>query len=652
METDRLSCSHRARIEPILGLIRERAGLAFPSRRHEQVAVGIARAMARYGVADATAYPELVRRQAAAFDDLVDELTVGETYFFRDPQHFELIRRRVLPEIRRLRPPGHLPRSWSAGCASGEEAYSLAIVLLEEGFPSAVRILATDVSQRALAQARQAVFGPWSLRRKGGNGWVPRYFRPSGTEYLLVPWVRERVRFEYHNLARDSYPSTSTGIWDMDLILCRNVLIYFDSDGVAEVARRLYRTLAPGGWLITGPSDPPLAEHVPLETVVTPQGVFYRRSVGPCRPSPGRDAGARKADAAPAPLQIQASARPAPAPVRSIPETPPRFADPLTEARSALASGDSDRVLARLIFLPGISTARTVTEVSGRGVGLDVVREHIETLHGRIEVSSATVRGTELQLVVPLTLTTVRALLVVTGGQIFALASTNVRQLLRAAPQDLRSVEGRETLLFDGSPIPLVSLGACLGLGPSAPVPAGSKVPVVVLAAGAQQMAFVVDELMAEQEILVKSLGTRLRRLRHLAAATLLPDGRIALILNAAGLIRTALRLPSAPAPLHEKPGAERRPRRRLLVVDDSVTTRTLQKAALEAAGYEVLVASEGAEAWRTLQERPVDLVVTDVDMPRMDGFTLTEMIRRSRSLAALPVVLVTALESGVDWQL
>src|SRR5262249_29472073 len=154
----------------------------------------------------------------------------------------------------------------------------------------------------------------------------------------------------------------------------------------------------------------------------------------------------------------------------------------------------------------------------------------------------------------------------------------------------------------------------------SEPVKPGGRALALIVTAGEKRMAFVVDEFLAEQEVVVKSLGARIRRLRHISAATILPSGRIALVVNAANLVRTALsRAPAravGPALAKAAPAAKKR----VLLVDDSVTTRTLEKSILEAAGYEVTAAADGAAAWQLLQERGMDLVVSDVEMPRMDG--------------------------------
>ena len=318
--------------------------------------------------------------------------------------------------------------------------------------------------------------------------------------------------------------------------------------------------------------------------------------------------------------------------------------------KKKIAEPEDERDLARLIFAPGFTTARIITGVSGRGIGLDIVRSRVDALHGSVDFSFEPGRGCRFVLSLPLTLTTLRALFVEAGGQIYALPAASVRQLARVLPSNIDSVEGREVLKLGGAPVPVVSLAGLLG-GREAPTrPAGWKVPAVVLGSGPDRTAFAVDELLSEQEIVVKSLGPRLR-VRSVAGVTVLPTGRLALILNASSLIESARSRAAGTPALREALASSRTPerRRRLLVAEDSVTTRTLVKSILEAENFEVAVAADGLEAWHVLQDQEVDLVVSDIDMPRMDGFTLTEAIRSSKRLREVPIVLVTALESDKD---
>jgi two-component system chemotaxis sensor kinase CheA len=172
----------------------------------------------------------------------------------------------------------------------------------------------------------------------------------------------------------------------------------------------------------------------------------------------------------------------------------------------------------------------------------------------------------------------------------------------------------------------------------------------VIVSAGDRRVAFFVDEFLSEQEIVVKGLGARIRRLRHVVAATVLPSGGIALVLNTGNLLRTALtRAPVGPARPAAGPAPAEAPRKRILVADDSVTTRTLERSILEAAGYEVLTTADGAAAWQMLQDQGADLLLSDVEMPGLDGFALTEAVRSSPRFRDLPVILVTAREKEED---
>jgi two-component system chemotaxis sensor kinase CheA len=316
--------------------------------------------------------------------------------------------------------------------------------------------------------------------------------------------------------------------------------------------------------------------------------------------------------------------------------------------KHGLPESADERELARLVFVAGLSTSTLITDVSGRGVGLDVVKSRLEALHGTVDLAFTPGAGTSFTLAVPLTLTTLRALFVTTAGQTFALAGTNVRKLVRVDPGAFRSVQGRGALALGGAPLPVASLAETLGLRGREPVRPGDKVPVLIVAAGEQRMAFVVDEFLAEQEIMIKGLGARIRRVAHVSGATILPSGKIALVLNAASLVRTALAAPGgAPAPLVVRAAPESR--KRIVLAEDSLTTRTLMKSILEAAGYDVTAAADGAAAWDILQERGADLLVSDVEMPRRDGFALAEAVRASQRFARLPVVLVTARASDAD---
>jgi two-component system chemotaxis sensor kinase CheA len=304
----------------------------------------------------------------------------------------------------------------------------------------------------------------------------------------------------------------------------------------------------------------------------------------------------------------------------------------------------SEDELAQAVFLPGVSTAASVTHLSGRGVGLDVVRAEVEAMSGTVGVESSP-NGTAFVLNLPLTITTYRVMLVSIGTHAFGLNLTSIDRVIRIDPGTLASVEGRQVLLLNNGVIPLVPLAAVIGAEPSAETPQIA----LILRRGAQGVALAVDGLIDEREIYLRTLGPRLRGLPLLSGAAIGTDGSIALILRTSMVVERALEMRSvhvaAPAN-HVAPAAKR-----VLLVDDSITTRTLERSILEAAGYDVLTAADGAAAWALLGEQTVDLVVTDVDMPHMNGFALVEAVRASATLRELPVILVTARNDEGDRQ-
>ncbi|MDP2310392.1 MAG: response regulator [Pseudomonadota bacterium] len=312
--------------------------------------------------------------------------------------------------------------------------------------------------------------------------------------------------------------------------------------------------------------------------------------------------------------------------------------------RRGLPVPEDERDLVRSIFSPGFSTAAMITDVSGRGVGLDVVRKAAEELRGSIDVTAG--QGTTFSVRVPLTLSTLRVLEVGVAGNTYVFPASAVRILLRVGAEDIRSVRGVATIALDGRPVPLVPLAGLLGLPSSSPLARG-KVPVVVLSHGSE-VALVVDELVSEREVMVKGLGPRLRGSKVVSGATLLPSGRVGLILDVPEVVARARRGSGTVGSIVA--GQDAAPKRRVLLCDDSITTRSLEKSILEGAGYTVIVGVDGADAWRLLQENPgIDVVVSDVEMPRMNGFQLTETIRESPRFRHLPVILVTGLATPAD---
>jgi two-component system, chemotaxis family, sensor kinase CheA len=311
------------------------------------------------------------------------------------------------------------------------------------------------------------------------------------------------------------------------------------------------------------------------------------------------------------------------------------------------AQRSDDRDVLDLVFRSGFSTAAQVTGLSGRGVGLDVVREHVERLHGTITLDTEIGRGTRFRLELPLTVATTLCLLVGAAGRPFGLPVTNVVRIERVRDQETGSVGGSPVLLVDGRPIPVVPAAGLLGLPQGAGPGAGT---VVVVGSAERRTALAVESLLGVQEVVIKPLPWPFARVRGTAGATTLASGEVVMILNAADLTRPGQATAPGVATREPSPEELAPPRQAtVLVVDDSAVTRTLEKGILEAAGYQVRVAADGAAALDLLRREPCDLVVTDVEMPRLDGFSLTAGIRADDGLRDLPVVLVTSLDSEDD---
>jgi two-component system chemotaxis sensor kinase CheA len=306
-----------------------------------------------------------------------------------------------------------------------------------------------------------------------------------------------------------------------------------------------------------------------------------------------------------------------------------------------------DADVLQLLLQGGVSTRAAATAISGRGVGLDVVWAGMKRMRGRVELTTVRGTGTTFLLECPPTLASVRALLVRVGKQTFALPINAVTRVIRVRPEDIRRAEGRAVLAGDDAPTLVVILARLLGL----PVEeaADGAGPAVLFRAGARSVALRVDELVGEQELIVRPLSGMAEAPPHVSGAALLASGVVTLLLNPFTLLEAARAGTSAPRPV--EPVATPARAGRILVVDDSITTRTLEQSILETAGYDVSTAVDGADAWRFLQEHGADLVVSDVEMPQVDGFALCRLIRASNRLRNLPVILVSALESTAHRQ-
>jgi two-component system, chemotaxis family, sensor kinase CheA len=304
-----------------------------------------------------------------------------------------------------------------------------------------------------------------------------------------------------------------------------------------------------------------------------------------------------------------------------------------------------DQQIAELIFKSGLSTSPMITEVSGRGLGLAIVREKVEKVGGTVSIHTHRHTGTTFQLVLPLTLARFRGMLVRVGENLFVVPTRHVQKVLRLSPDEIKTAENRETITLDGHATSAVRLGDVLEIAQRHGDPdSKGKVPMLVLDWAGEQIGFFVDEILEEQEVLVKSLGKQLPHVRNIAGGTILGTGKVVPVLNVGDLMQSAVKV----TPPTAARGSEEVPKS-ILVAEDSITSRTLLKNILELAGYKVKTAINGAEALITLATEGFDLVVSDVEMPRMSGFELTAKIRADKRLSQLPVVLVTGLDSRED---
>ncbi len=303
-------------------------------------------------------------------------------------------------------------------------------------------------------------------------------------------------------------------------------------------------------------------------------------------------------------------------------------------------------IIAALAFRPGITTMQQVTEFAGRGVGLDVVHQSVVDLRGRIKIENTPGEGVTILLAVPVSLTMSRGLLVQVGSERYALPLISVEKIVES--RDIFTIGGRAALRIGDKPLPLVSLASILER-PLQETKNGKKPLAVIISLAEQRLAVQVDDVLTEQELAVKALGRPLVNVRNVEGAALLATGEPIVVLNVADLIKSAHGAPVLKPAMRKDQADSSKPRAHILVVDDSITTRTLEKNILEAAGYQVTTAIDGMQALDKLESGTFDLAVMDVQMPHLDGFALTQQLRESAKYRSFPIVLVTSLESRED---
>lgn len=318
------------------------------------------------------------------------------------------------------------------------------------------------------------------------------------------------------------------------------------------------------------------------------------------------------------------------------------------KAAGLIAANDTELPAGRMLELicnAGLSTAEQVTEVAGRGIGMSVVQRAVSEMQGTLTAESEPGAGTRFEILVPVTTTSTRVVLVTAGEQVYALPSHVVRRILHLSADELREADGAElkvSLAGEDAPVPVIRFNDWLGVQ-GVPPADGGHAWGVLLGENDERRCLLVDGVHAVRDEVVNRLPPPAHRMEHVTGAVRLEDGRVAPCLNAGGITRaTAAR--AAPPPRREPRVAPH-----VLVVDDSLTTRTLERSILDARGYRVSVCVDGREAWEFLRQNEVDLVIADVEMPHMDGFALLERMKFDERLANIPVIMVTSRGSDED---
>lgn len=322
---------------------------------------------------------------------------------------------------------------------------------------------------------------------------------------------------------------------------------------------------------------------------------------------------------------------------------------------SAEIAAVSEYELLNLLFRPGFSTSEKVTDVSGRGVGLDVVKKNIEELKGTVDLCSEQGKGTTITLRLPLTLAIIRVLLVKIKEDVFALPTSSIEETVRLYAADIKRVEGEDVIDLRGTIVPIVNLADVLGVPDSDKkvILKKEKISSVIINSSGQKIGLIVDGLIGEQSVVVKSLGSYLKGIGAVAGATVLDKGEVVIILHVPDLVN--LICSSKRSSGGEKifgvqfKSKELEQNKLILLVEDSPVTRELERDILERFGYQVEIAADGMEAISLLSEHSFDLIISDIQMPRMDGFQLVEYIRKEESYKDIPVIIVSSLDKEED---
>ena len=315
------------------------------------------------------------------------------------------------------------------------------------------------------------------------------------------------------------------------------------------------------------------------------------------------------------------------------------------------ASNMSNKEAFMLIFKPGFSTAAKITNISGRGVGMDVVKTNIEKLNGIIEVDSVTGKGSTFKLKIPLTLAIIQALLVSSQEDLFAVPLSNVIETVRIVEEDIYLIEGKSVLKLREEVLPLVNMADIFEI--EKVLEPDKYLYVVILGLGATKVGLIVDRFIGQEEIVIKSLGEFLKGLPGIAGATIRGDGKVTLIIDVGTLMKLAKETHNKKVVTESIQEAKKKKEKpedfNVLIVDDSAMDRKIMKTSIEDLGVNIIEAKDGVEALDIVKKNDIDAVLIDIEMPRMDGYTLAQEIRKYNKYRKLPLIAVTSRATKAD---
>jgi len=297
-----------------------------------------------------------------------------------------------------------------------------------------------------------------------------------------------------------------------------------------------------------------------------------------------------------------------------------------------------------LIFLPGFSTKETVTEISGRGVGMDVVKRNIEGLKGEISIHSELGKGTTFQIFLPVSLAVIQAVLVTAGGHDIYFATDSVVEIAEIPENEFQPIDGKPTINRRHINVPVDSLAKVFGAPDNRARGANRMVIFVqgILRGRREVFGFFIDEALEEHSIVLKEPNRHFKKIPHMAGVTIRPDGSVTMVVDTTSLIAHALHQDTVP--WTPTPAAAPKKRHKILVCDDTHTSRELFRTLLETAGYDVVMAKNGKEGFAVVEKGSIDLVMSDIQMPEMDGYELVAKVKSSSKYKNVPMVLVSSL--------